>query len=594
MTFVSLPPVSLPPPVFPLLIATSLTDDIIKYISPSLEEYKGCDIIDIHPGACLWSQSLHDALQPRRHLLMEPEMKYFKPFIEPLLQKSASAYRHTTLSGANDSSYFASYKQIFNDEQLLFKREAFPAGDARLRQPNKTLLVTGTLSRYYAKGRQGRTSNVSSTNLILHHMVQASQTNGLFHGYGLVRMLLWNPEECRQLILPDNIAARGSLATTLDVAAELVLVAAKDKSRETVVPGTDDSGKPELESRTREEAMFRNPWVDQLSADATLQEMDRAGMAMPEHRQTTYYKSAVERRSQHVQEDAEKKRNEEISALAVRPLLPNESLEGAIAEHSREVTHFLEVLNTAESSWRAKNLRYRRVVLDLPYQFKFPLGKGFEDGKFFKAQDLCRLGPFMDLWGRQVALEAALCQRKAIDATSVTEEMTQCLLATTRDLRTSYKRDKFMPVQRRGVGQGLIHELHAYNAKVLSCDRRPYEPLAVEAKEFWPPQGQFLLDVQPRQDNMADDTISASEANNTMRRIVTDLYFSTTSSVTTAFDRLGPNAGKDLLPEVVELTDASKGGRLDAEDVAVRLMTPGMIRATTKAYLDWPFRPDLG
>ncbi len=53
-------------------------------MKPSLERHVGCDLIDIYPGAGLWSRKLHEALQPRSHILMEPD-KIYKPFLEPLL-----------------------------------------------------------------------------------------------------------------------------------------------------------------------------------------------------------------------------------------------------------------------------------------------------------------------------------------------------------------------------------------------------------------------------------------------------------------------------------------------------------------------------
>ena len=77
----------------PLRIAAktkTFTDDIIGYLAPSLEAYKGCTVIDVHPGACLWSSKLHDFLKPKRHVLMEPEMLYYDAFMKPLLDQPGS------------------------------------------------------------------------------------------------------------------------------------------------------------------------------------------------------------------------------------------------------------------------------------------------------------------------------------------------------------------------------------------------------------------------------------------------------------------------------------------------------------------------
>ncbi|KAG9983463.1 hypothetical protein KCU98_g6073, partial [Aureobasidium melanogenum] len=136
------------------VVSEPLCDQIIDYLGLDLDKHKGCDIIDLHPGACLWSQKIHERLQPRRHLLLEPDERYLDPFIKPLLDQKDSTYRHTTLSGAAPKGYFDTYDKIFNDH-LLPARDPLSVHDPRLREPNNSLLVIGNLVRRYTDIRTG-------------------------------------------------------------------------------------------------------------------------------------------------------------------------------------------------------------------------------------------------------------------------------------------------------------------------------------------------------------------------------------------------------------------------------------------------------
>ncbi|KAF4535259.1 S-adenosyl-l-methionine-dependent methyltransferase [Lasiodiplodia theobromae] len=73
------------------IVSPALCDDILSYIGPSLEKYKNCDIVDVNPGAGLWSSKIHDFLKPRRHLLLEVD-DFYTPCLQPLLDAPGSKY----------------------------------------------------------------------------------------------------------------------------------------------------------------------------------------------------------------------------------------------------------------------------------------------------------------------------------------------------------------------------------------------------------------------------------------------------------------------------------------------------------------------
>lgn len=543
------------------LIRNAATDDILNYIGHTLEEHKGCDIIDIHPGSCLWSQKLHDFLKPRRHLLMEPEDRYRELFIEPLLNKPGSTYRHTTLSGAHPKSYFESYEQIFNDD-LLPKRDPLQPGDPKLRQPNNSLLVTGTLSRRYRSVR-GKINNVHTANLLLNHMVQASQTNSLFHKYGLVRMLFWHPEDTKVTSLPEMVVTRNGYGVSMEVAADLVEVAGKDRF-------TKEDAE---QDKKRQLYRFRYPELDQASADRVVERMETKGMHMPVHRQNTLHKKALERK-----EDMSKVRTETRQLDPIH-VIENVSLDEAISLHEKKFKEFSAIVTKPSKT---------KQSLQLPYQYKFPA----EARATFTENDCSRLGPYMDLWGTQLALEGAIAEKKAQAADSVPTELEEQVRRLATELRDLFM-DKvaLLSAQKQGRAISLQNEVQAFHTNLLAHDRRPYEALTLQDDEFWPQFSMFLVDIQPRNAHLSDDLFSPIEANNALRTLVSNLWQLSASSVSTAMDRVGANAANDLIPSVPDLTDASKGGRSSVDDLTVRLLTREMIEQLTSVYLEWPFRP---
>ncbi|KAL2836599.1 hypothetical protein BJX68DRAFT_274492 [Aspergillus pseudodeflectus] len=75
----------------PVFVSESLCDDILQRLSPYLLRNRPVDILDLWPGPGLFSSKINDFLKPRRHVLVEPDLKKFKDFLEPLAQ-SRSCY----------------------------------------------------------------------------------------------------------------------------------------------------------------------------------------------------------------------------------------------------------------------------------------------------------------------------------------------------------------------------------------------------------------------------------------------------------------------------------------------------------------------
>ncbi|KAJ8125970.1 hypothetical protein O1611_g7668 [Lasiodiplodia mahajangana] len=112
-----------------------LCDDILSYIGPSLQRHQGCDILDIYPGAGLWSSKLHEFLQPRSHILLEPDAELYRPMLQPLLDKPGTKLVPKT------GIIWRELSSVLTPE--FFPHQAIPDNpDVR----NDTLLVTANIA----------------------------------------------------------------------------------------------------------------------------------------------------------------------------------------------------------------------------------------------------------------------------------------------------------------------------------------------------------------------------------------------------------------------------------------------------------------
>ncbi|KAI4863303.1 S-adenosyl-L-methionine-dependent methyltransferase [Hypoxylon rubiginosum] len=192
------------------IVNEKLCDDIFSYVGSSLDRHKGCDILDIYPGAGLWSRKLHDYLQPRSHILMEPEADFYKPFLKPLLDRP-----NTTLVPAS-GLVWRELKSVLTPEYLPHQ---VPANATRLDQRNDTLLVTANLA-FHPKRRFLTFESIAQ--LVLYQFIESIRTGGLFQRYGLVRMLIWARHDDKFGLLPKVMQKHKKLAIESELSCDWV------------------------------------------------------------------------------------------------------------------------------------------------------------------------------------------------------------------------------------------------------------------------------------------------------------------------------------------------------------------------------------
>jgi mitochondrial transcription factor 1 len=172
-------------------------------------------VIDINPGAGVWSKTLHETLRPRRHVLVESALQHYEENLGPLLNRAGSAYR-----------YAANLDDALDPDKGLLSEYATENGASSGQLPkfNESLLVTVNLSgRKVAAGiYQGTLGKKFFDDL--YFLFFTTPRYSLFR-YGLVRILAWMPEdEGKGPFIPRTVCCRMKSSIILETMADVTEV----------------------------------------------------------------------------------------------------------------------------------------------------------------------------------------------------------------------------------------------------------------------------------------------------------------------------------------------------------------------------------
>ncbi|KAJ4308910.1 hypothetical protein N0V84_011816 [Fusarium piperis] len=243
------------------VVSQKLCDDIANYIGPSLDRHRGCDLIDINPGAGLWSRTLHDLVQPRKHILMEPDVEIYLPLLADLISRP----NVQLLPKAG-----ILWREVSDMLTTCISPEK-KADPNAVPERNDTLLVNINLS--FAPPKKFQMFECVST-MVLYQLMSSIKTASLFQQYGLVRMLIWVNDDGKRRLLPHSATRRKRSTFEAELACEWIHeIAGKD-----------------VECEVQE---LRDEWINLESGYNTLARMKKAGLTMPSDRETFLYKTVT-------------------------------------------------------------------------------------------------------------------------------------------------------------------------------------------------------------------------------------------------------------------------------------------------------------
>lgn len=571
-----------PPDAMSFTIANPYADDILGYLAPSLEAYKGCTIIDVHPGACLWSSKLHDFLKPKRHILMEPEMRYYTPFVKPLLDQPDSKFRHTRLIGAHAHEYWDNYRRLLDDENLIGDRPALDQDDPKLRKIDTSLLVTGNLWRKYTTRYTAK--DVDSSPLLLQHMTYAALTNSIFQRSGLVRMLWWAPDWTKHHLFPSSVRGKRSLDLGLQMGASITEVAGVMRQETNAREARSESPRP--------------PNFDASVLDRVERRMAQLGMKVPAGRGFQPFVTSIPKAKDQYMRDglltttctsidelyAAMKMHDEWLKWVDGQFIAQGSLKGPGRGPSAKTNPGLTPSQLKKIF--STTIRYPQCIESIKSR---PKELNFHG----TPRAFIRSVMSMDVLARLINLEANYA---AVRDTNPDPDALAQLHTDLLDLsKKTYKLyDKHTSMHKNKAISCLLDDILSCEAQpeTLIRDRRAYEPLQAHTHEFWPRYEVTLLDVVPHEaDLSAPGIVDRAEGAKICQELLKHLYQSPAMSVPKSLNKLAPNAAQDLIPQVPALSDARKGGRLDVNHLTVRMLTQEMMDGLVRAFCEWPFRP---
>lgn len=528
----------------------SLVKDVISYLGPSLERHKGCDLISLYPGAGLWTKALHDAVQPRSHLLLEPDEDLYTPFLGPLLKQDG--VRLIPKSGI----VWKDLESVLTPEFLPHQKEIGLNTDTSTKR-NDTLLVSINLAMFPRKKYQ---LFESLSRLVTYQLVNSMRTSNLFQKYGQVRMLVWIPDDEKESLLPRTIHYRKRLAIEAEMSTEYIGEVCGADGIFTV----ESKGYSEMADHDAN----RNRRWGQLELESVRMAMLRMrdqGFVTPEGRETRMMQMLLE-----------------SGRDLDEPIPPTEYI---ITQNKKAQKEYDEMLaqNEKEPFDRA-GPDYRRLKILKNYLVWRDKNEQLSFNRFLAYNDV------VEAYGK------ALRARNP----AIKEEH----LRAAKELEAAFnaeweKTPKYLRAI-MGLGRDQARMMHHQPAKmgpVLSWDRRPYEPLTVTPFDFFPNIPCALLDLQPKAIPASLRAIGpgTNNAGSIFDLILGVLLQRPNNTVEEQLDIIWPGAAEDVGPQLRSLTDPRLGGAplTGSGGVTCRGMNQYQLLELLDAYVRWPFRPQF-
>lgn len=133
---------------------------------------------------------------------------------------------------------------------------------------------------------------------------------------------------------------------------------------------------------------------------------------------------------------------------------------------------------------------------------------------------------------------------------------------------------------------------------LLQWDRRNYEPMTVQAEEFFPNTHCSLIDIQPRAPHplLRQTGPGSNRAADMFDIVMGSLMNQSTQPLGPILDSLWPGAADYILPRWSSLQDLSRGGlpeNLYYAGPIPRLLTTRQWEELIELWMEWPFRPEF-
>ncbi|KAI4618009.1 uncharacterized protein J4E87_008018 [Alternaria ethzedia] len=545
------------------IVSPDLCDDVLKYAGHTLDKHKGCDILDINPGAGLWSQKLHEYLQPRSHVLLEPRHEKFKDFLDPLLTAPGSRYSLVE----QDPTVLQTYRDMVANG-VFPHQTVLDAEDPKAQEPNNTLLVTGSLAWDPRLPGLGFDSMAKQ---LAYHFASAAWTNDLFHAYGMVRTLLWVQHDDFSGMIAQSINEMTKTNRLMQMLQDTTLFIQPERASRST--GRASSGR---EPQYEIEAIVR-----------ALKKGKENGMELPSHRRDHIHDFAEE-------VDQISNGTGVTSFQTIQDYLRTQQLAGrnpigllspGLIEYYDFMRRVINVFPQVDLNdpTDAKGKRTKRPVPpDHPYKddirkfYRESTGMALTQRKKLLAASIADIGE---------AIYKLEC--KIVDMPDGPEKA--AAMAELSDLETQWKQGldsqnaNYAKVPATEIDDRLA--IRSPPSPRLQSDSRPFEPLVMRKNEAWPQSRLALVSAEP----FPRPVGGSPDFYEWARDFIFGLFAHPSDGINHALDKL-QHGLSDIIKDCPSLKDPKKGGRLQMEHLRVRMLTSEMILELVEAYRTWPFK----
>jgi mitochondrial transcription factor 1 len=412
---------------------------------------------------------------------------------------------------------------------------------------NHTLLILANLTSLKAIQSQSQ-SSVSSKYLQDYISGMMNQENSLHH-YGLVRMVTWVPDDEKHIFLPRTITERKKFSVRLDLTAQVKEVAGADRED---TPTTRARRQHDLTIRSEQLVAERSklsdpwdppnrrpspstpPWYEIGLVPDALEELRRLPHTLPWHDELLDF------------EDMWAKKNERNPQKA-----SSRRREGAGRPRSKE-PESLRFL-------RAKFLTVRKAKT-IAQQW------ANRQNEIDKVEIACSSGGLMPSTAPTIREDT---QQKAHDLHT---EMDQ-------------GRKDLALLARKYIDDIRGFEQHP---SLLQWDRRTVEPLVVQDKEFHQPKKMALLDIRPMPEAL--EKLNDFDKRTCFDFLLNILFRNPSQPIRNDLTTVVQGGLDDFIGRVPDLTNLSKGGNPNLDDLRARTLPVDLLVQLVLALETWPFR----
>lgn len=533
------------------------SDDALQRLSPSLARHTGCTIIDINPGAGLWSSKLHELLRPKIHILLESENHYL-PFLKPLIDAPGSRYHLRDWGG-----WVPWTTEPYISEGLIPELDSAILSEGR----NDSLLLIANVG----DPLRPRLRGPATSHVRLFHYLNNIKFKQNFQTHGPVRLLLWMQDAEKRAILPRTVSHRRKLSLQAEMSCHI----------EEIVGG------PASQTNQRREDI-----LDINSSRQVAEAMAKQNIRIPYERQDEAQRIVIENLLS---------ANGDQRTLTETPIklasthrawhtdleqMKEDFRDGKFPEYEDQRTPLLTECKAeaADTKLKAEKGKKSRIKPPrTPEYLKLRELQRVLDGQiktngqvssFLRQDELIKC---LESEIHNQTLDEVQRQRKANKLKRLTEDLKRSLEKVPKTVREAFW---YISDNRRAFNQ---------NPPLLMWDRRTAEPLVASEDEFYNPTCLALLDFQPR----VSDPFPMSLIESSLFQVLASTLFSNGCNTLYYLNSLAPGATEAIAAKVPALRDLSRGGRQDLWELRARCFTPDMFYGITKAWESWPFKLPL-